>query len=109
MKAKHTFKYTYEEGHEDFSPVEVTFDIPTGEVTISQMLYNFECYLKACGFVFDGKLEIVSDEKYDGPEEYDNFTSSEIEKQKWIHGMCNPSIKEALKMAKDTWFGPKFS
>jgi hypothetical protein len=63
MKAKHTFKYTYEEGHEDFSPVEVTFDIPTGEVTISQMLYNFECYLKACGFVFDGHLEIVEEEK----------------------------------------------
>jgi hypothetical protein len=68
MKAKHTFKYTYEEGHEDFSPVEVTFDIPSGEVTVSQMLYNFECYLKACGFVFDGHLEVVDEEKYDGSE-----------------------------------------
>jgi hypothetical protein len=68
MKAKHTFKYTYEEGHEDFSPVEVTFDIPSGELTISQMLYNFECYLKACGFVFDGHLEVVEEKKYDGPE-----------------------------------------
>ena len=48
MNAKHQFKYTYNEGCEDFSPVEVTFDIP-GEVTLSQMLYNFQSYLKACG------------------------------------------------------------
>jgi hypothetical protein len=68
MKAKHTFKYIQEEGGENFSPVEVTFEIPTGEVTITEMLYNFECYLKACGFVFDGHLEVVDEEKYDGPE-----------------------------------------
>lgn len=62
MNAKHQFKYTYNEtGLEEFSPVEVTFDIP-GEVTISQMLYNFESYLKACGFYFDGHLEIVEEE-----------------------------------------------
>lgn len=63
MDAKHQFKYIYKEGCEDFSPIEVTFDIP-GDVTISQMLYNFESYLKACGFVFDGHLEIV-DETFD--------------------------------------------
>ncbi len=68
MKAKHTFKYTHEDFSENFSPVEITFDIPTGEVTISQMLWNFECYLKACGFVFDGHLEVIEEEKYDDPE-----------------------------------------
>lgn len=62
MNAKHQFKYTYNEGCEDFSPVEVIFDIP-GEVTLSQMLYNFQSYLKACGFVFDGHLEIVENEE----------------------------------------------
>jgi hypothetical protein len=64
MNAKHQFKYTYNEGCEEFSPVEVTFDMP-GDVTITQMLWNFECYLKSCGFVFDGSLEIVSEESYD--------------------------------------------
>jgi len=67
MKAKHIFKYTYEEGCEEFSPVDVTFELP-GDITISQMLYNFEFYLKACGFNFDGHLEVVDEEKYDGPE-----------------------------------------
>jgi hypothetical protein len=67
MKAKHTFKYTYEEGCEQFSPVDVTFELPA-DITISQMLYNFEFYLKACGFIFDGHLEIVEEEKYDEPE-----------------------------------------
>ena len=61
MDAKHQFKYTYSDTNlEEFSPVEVTFDMP-GDVTINQMLYNFESYLKACGFYFDGHLEIVDD------------------------------------------------
>lgn len=61
MNAKHQFKYTYSDTElEEFSPVEVTFDMP-GDVTITQMLYNFESYLKACGFYFDGHLEIVDD------------------------------------------------
>lgn len=61
MKAKHTFKYTYEESCENFSPVEVTFEVPA-EASLTQMLYNFQCYLRACGFVFDGSLEIIDDE-----------------------------------------------
>ena len=70
MNAKHQFKYTYSDtGLEEFSPVEVTFDMP-GEVTISQMLYNFESYLKACGFHFDGHLEII-DEAFNVLDELD--------------------------------------
>jgi hypothetical protein len=61
MNAKHQFKYTYTDTDiEEISPVDVTFDMP-GDVTITQMLFNFECYLKACGFVFDGRLEMVED------------------------------------------------
>lgn len=61
MNAKHQFKYTYTDTDiEEISPVDITFDMP-GEVTITQMLFNFECYLKACGFVFDGRLEMVED------------------------------------------------
>mgnify|MGYP003650160982 CR=1 FL=1 len=65
MNAKHQFKYTYNDTNlEEFSPVDVTFDMP-GDVTINQMLYNFESYLKACGFYFDGHLEVVQEESYD--------------------------------------------
>jgi hypothetical protein len=65
MNAKHQFKYTYNDTElEEFSPVDVTFDMP-GDVTITQMLWNFECYLKACGFVFDGHLEVVPEDSYD--------------------------------------------
>jgi hypothetical protein len=174
MKAKHQFKYTYDESCEDFSPVEVTFDIPSGEVTISQMLWNFECYLKACGFVFDGHLEVVDEEKYDGPEldwqpipeqptaedpkkffpqhgdglsttsssldnewtkaekklkewnegiaKLDNEqkmknykdarkmsdlhyeATKEIEKNKWVHGMCNPPSPDWKKKQENDWY-----
>jgi len=108
MKAKHTFKYTYEEGHEDFSPVEVTFEIPA-EVTITQMLYNFECYLKACGFVFDGHLEIyqedvcadtIDDTEYgcmaDWDKKQDNglsTTSSSLDNE-WTKAEAEKKIKE---------------
>jgi hypothetical protein len=65
MNAKHQFKYTYTDTDiEEISPVEITFDMP-GEVTITQMLYNFESYLKACGFIFDGHLEVAPEGGYD--------------------------------------------
>ena len=70
MNAKHQFKYTYSDTNlEEFSPVEVTFDMP-GDVTLTQMLYNFESYLKACGFYFDGHLEII-DEAFNVLDELD--------------------------------------
>jgi hypothetical protein len=72
MDAKHQFKYTYNDTTlEEFSPVEVTFEVP-GEVTLTQMLYNFQCYLRACGFVFEGSLEIISDDYYDVIEDKDD-------------------------------------
>lgn len=77
MFAKHQFKYTYE-GSEDFSPLDVTFDVP-GDASLSQMLYNFQSYLKACGFVFDGELEIV-DHTFDVMDEVDGCLY-EIDKQ----------------------------
>ena len=61
MNAKHQFKYTFNETNlEEFSPVDITMEIP-GDVTLTQMLYNFERYLQAAGFVFDGKLDFVED------------------------------------------------
>jgi hypothetical protein len=111
MNAKHQFKYTSEETFDEISPVEITVDIP-GEVTISQMLYNFESYLKACGFVFDGRLEIVpedlcadtiDDTDYccmgDSSCCSDNEWSKadknlkEMAKHQWVHGFCNPPTK----------------
>ena len=116
MNAKHQFKYTYNDTDlEEFSPVDVTFDMP-GEVTITQMLWNFQCYLKACGFVFDGNLEVVPEGGYDLEDYLDPLDNdidfhnkwanaeknvkefnekiakldAEVKKNKWVHGMCNP-------------------
>ena len=108
MKAKHTFKYTYEESCEDFSPLDVTFEVP-GDVTITQMLYNFQCYLRACGFVFEGSLEIIDPEglnDLDWEDENGLSTTSsslEVEKNKWVHGMCNPPSPDWEKQ-KNKWY-----
>ena len=70
MDAKHQFKYTYNDTTlEEFSPVEVTFEVP-GDVTLTQMLYNFQCYLRACGFVFEGSLEIIDTESWEDDTSY---------------------------------------
>jgi hypothetical protein len=122
MNAKHQFKYTYNDTElEEFSPVDVTFDMP-GDVTITQMLWNFECYLKACGFYFDGHLEVVPEEGYDViddtnyccmgdsdncNEEHKNVDKkmwdkiAENVKQKWVHGMCNPPSPDWKKSDSD--------
>lgn len=74
MNAKHQFKYTYNGTDlEVYSPLEVSFEIPA-TATITQMLNNFEQYLKACGYIFDGKLDIVEDTC---PEYLDEITEEE--------------------------------
>lgn len=127
MDAKHQFKYTYKGGCEDFSPVEVTFEIP-GDSSLNQMLYNFQSYLKACGFVFDGELEIVDntfdvmkdqddiDEIYNCMDDFDKecgceCTSSPLDKaekmlKEWNEGIARldneqkqKCREEALKMS----------
>lgn len=109
MDAKHQFKYTYNETDIDYySPHEITFEMP-GSASLDQMLYNFQAYLKACGFVFNGELEIV-DHTFDVMDELDGTLheiddadkalqnwnegitrlDAEVKKNKWVHGMCNP-------------------
>jgi len=117
MNAKHQWKYTSEENIEEISPVDITFEVP-GEVTLTQMLYNFEYYLKAVGFIFDGHLEIVPEEGYDLNDLEDEINEEppyccmgdssscldnewtkadknlkEMAKHKWVHGFCNPPSK----------------
>ena len=108
MNAKHQFKYTYNDTDlEEYSPVDVTFEMPA-DVTITQMLYNFECYLRACGFVFDGNLEVVPDDIHadtiddtdyccmgDSDSKTDCYGKDynlppEVKKNNWVHGVCNP-------------------
>jgi len=91
MNAKHQFKYTYSETNlEEYSPVDITFDMP-GDVTIQQMLWNFQCYLKACGFIFDGELQVVPYDEIDNEldEEWNEF-------YKYHNGVKNTSCCEDL-------------
>ena len=59
MESKITLNYKYE-GCEEYAPVDANFEIP-GDVTITQLLYQVENFMKACGYVFDGRLELVED------------------------------------------------
>jgi hypothetical protein len=115
MNAKHQFKYTYTDTDiDEISPVEISFDMP-GEVTITQMLWNFQCYLKACGFVFDGHLEVVPEEAWnegwegEAVEEFNKGLEkleAEVKKNKWVHGMCNPPASDwsEAKNESNNWY-----
>lgn len=59
MFAKFNLKYEFE-GSEDYSPIKVDFDFP-GDLTIDQFLNNIECFLKACGFHFNGNIQVVDE------------------------------------------------
>lgn len=97
MNAKHQFKYIYSDTDlEEYSPLEVTFEVP-GSATITQMLRNFEQYLRACGYVFDGTFDIVP-EGYDILDEYDgtlyefdenkNYTIHPADSDGWCNDNC---------------------
>lgn len=57
MLAKYQLKYTYE-GDKEYAPVDVTFEVP-GDATITQLINQFQYYLKACGYIFDGDIKLV--------------------------------------------------
>lgn len=59
MESKITLNYKYK-GCEEYAPVDASFEIP-GDVTITQLLYQIENFMKACGYVFSGRLDLVED------------------------------------------------
>lgn len=92
MDAKHQFKYTYNETCiDEYSPHEITFEMP-GEATLDQILYNFQAYLRACGFYFDGELEIV-DHTFDVMKDQDDIDE--------IYGCMADFDKDVLDESED--------
>jgi hypothetical protein len=41
----------------------ITIEIPDNDVTLETVLEALEEYLKACGFILNGTLDIVSDDE----------------------------------------------
>ena len=52
-------KFSYENTYPEQLPVEVEFTVPS-DADLNDMLEQFELYLKAVGFSFDGNLDIVN-------------------------------------------------
>jgi hypothetical protein len=101
MHAKFTLKYSYV-GSEDYSPMDITFEIP-GDANVDQMLFNFECFLKACGFVFDGKFIQSQEDGYDlRDEEPEGGCMADWDDQDTpsFHDTLSTSICEEVKKKK---------
>lgn len=57
MEQKHTFRYEVtSEEYSDFS-----IELSCSSVILSDVIESFEQYLRGCGFVFDGRLDLVPD------------------------------------------------
>ena len=46
----------------EFDISNVTFEIPNNEIGLSELVGEFEDFLKACGYSFKGFLDFVEDE-----------------------------------------------
>lgn len=104
--AKHQFKYTFNGSNEDV-PVEITFEVD-GHTSLSQIIQQFEYYLKACSFHFDGHLDIVDEDDYtnDTIDNWDkNFglkeTSSSLEKDDWDENAFHEGLNEMAKKSDE--------
>jgi hypothetical protein len=55
------------------SPAIQSIDINvTDQATLTELLDSFEAFLKACGYHFDGKLDIIPEEEYYGSNDNDS-------------------------------------
>ena len=52
-------KFSYENTYPEQLPVKVEFTVPS-DADLNDMLGQFESYLKAVGFNFDGNIDIVN-------------------------------------------------
>jgi len=52
-------KFSYENTYPEQLPVKVEFTVPS-DADLNDMLEQFESYLKAVGFSFDGNIDIVN-------------------------------------------------
>ena len=57
-------KFSYENTYPEQLPVEVEFTVPS-DADLNDMLEQFESYLKAVGFSFDGNIDIVPEHSFD--------------------------------------------
>ena len=62
-KSSHKFIYQISESNiEGIVPHTVTFEI-SGDASLNNMLEEFQRYLNACGYVFNGNIDIVETEE----------------------------------------------
>ena len=59
-------KFSYENDYEGQLSTKVEFTIPSG-ASLDDMLEEFQNYLKATGFVFDGNVDIVPKDSFAAP------------------------------------------
>lgn len=57
-------KITFKKEIDYDNPHDLTeIEMKINTLTVSRLVEEFECFLKGCGFVFDGKLDFVEDEE----------------------------------------------
>ena len=76
-------KFIMENDYPEQLPVKVEFTVPS-DADLNDMLEQFELYLKAVGFNFDGNLDIVPEHSFDEHTKYTgDGTYEESKKKLW--------------------------
>ena len=58
--------------------------------SLSQILEQFEMFLRGCGFHFNGCIDMVEEESYEEYQEDSQFDFSEIPQNNWPFGDTKP-------------------
>lgn len=68
--------------------------------SLSQIVSEFEHFLRGCGFFFEGQLDFVNDDDYHSEEQI-QFDFSEIPQNNWLFGNLKPqSVCDSEKMSE---------
>ena len=77
-------KFSYENTYPEQLPTTVEFTV-SSDASLTDMLEQFELYLKAVGFNFDGNLDIVPEDRFDDTVRFDEYGN---------YGENNPPVGE---------------
>ena len=78
-------KFSYENTYPEQLSTKVEFTLPS-DADLPDMLEQFELYLKAVGFNFDGNIEIVPEHSFDDTVRFDEYGN---------YGENNPPVGDA--------------
>ena len=93
-------KFVYENDYEGQLATKVEFTVPS-DASLTDMLEQFEYYLKGVGFHIDGNLDIVPEDSFD--DTHRGYNPQERFDEYGNYGENNPPVGDSPTKRKKLW------